>query len=64
MSAPHVAGIIALLFQCNPVLTVEQVKKILIASAQIPVDIQPFDLAWGYGKVDARAAMDLVALLG
>ena len=63
MSAPHVAGTIALLFQRNPALTVEQVKKILIASAQAPIGIQPFDLAWGYGKMDARAAMDLVDLL-
>jgi subtilisin family serine protease len=60
MAAPHVAGITALLLQRNPELTAEQIKKILIASAEPPFSVEPFDRAWGYGKVDARRAMNLV----
>ena len=36
------------------------IKKILIASAEPPFAVEPFDRAWGYGKVDARRAMTLV----
>lgn len=60
MSAPHVAGIAALLLERDPRLTAEQVKKLLIAAASAPIGIDPFDRAWGYGKVDARTAMDLL----
>jgi subtilisin family serine protease len=60
MSAPHVAGIVALMLQKNGSLTAAQARKILIASAEPPAGVTPFDPAWGFGKVDARAALDLV----
>ena len=60
MSAPHVAGIIGLMFQADGRLTAEQIRKILIASAQPPLGVSDFDPAWGYGRVDARAAVDLI----
>jgi subtilisin family serine protease len=60
MSAPHVAGIAALMFQKNPRITAAQLVKILIASAEPPEGVQPFDVAWGFGKVNAQAAVDLV----
>lgn len=60
MAAPHVAGIAALLLQLDGRLTADQVRKILIASANPPAGVQPFDLAWGYGRIDAEAAVDLL----
>jgi subtilisin family serine protease len=60
MAAPHVAGIVALMLQKNPRLTAAQVQSILIAAASPPLGVTPFDLAWGYGRADAKAAIDLV----
>ncbi|MBI5299499.1 MAG: S8 family serine peptidase [Deltaproteobacteria bacterium] len=59
MSSPHVAGIVALMFQRNPCLTSNQVKTILTGNTttdsftgtSLPNNI------WGYGKVNALAAM-------
>lgn len=57
MSAPHVAGVVALLLQRSPELTAPQIRKILMASAR-PVETQPpFDVGWGYGRLDAEAAL-------
>jgi subtilisin family serine protease len=60
MAAPHVAGIIALLFQQRRGLTSEQIRKVLIASASPPPGVAVFDINWGYGRVDAAAALELV----
>jgi subtilisin family serine protease len=60
MAAPHVAGIAALLFQKNPRLTAAQTAKILIASAVPPAGVTPFDVGFGFGKVNAEAAVALV----
>lgn len=69
MSAPHVAGIIALMFQRNKCLTTEQVRDLLTnntvtdsftgTGASIPNN------EWGYGKVDALATLqDVVTFTG
>ena len=60
MASPHVAGIAALLLERNPRLSSEQIRKVLIASANPPAGIVPFDNAWGFGRVDAEAAAALV----
>lgn len=60
MSAPHVAGIVALLLQRRPELTAPQIRKILIASASPPPGVTVFDPAWGFGRVDAQAAVALL----
>jgi serine protease AprX len=60
MSAPHVTGIVALMLEKNPELTAAQIRKILIASASAPPGVTPFDPAWGFGRVDAKAAIDLI----
>ena len=60
MAAPHVAGIVALMLQQDPRLSTEQIRKILIASANPPSGVTPFDTAWGFGRVDAGAALNLV----
>lgn len=59
MSAPHVAGIIALMFQKNPCLTSEEVLSVLQGSAATDsfTGTALPDNTWGYGKVDALEAM-------
>ncbi len=67
MSSPHVAGIVALMFQKNKCLTSNQVKTLLTENAatdsftgtgsSIPNN------EWGYGKADALATMKDVATL-
>jgi subtilisin family serine protease len=57
MSAPHVAGIVALLLQRRPRLTAEQVAAILVATADPLRGVVGFDGAWGFGRVDAAAAV-------
>jgi len=64
MSAPHVAGIAALMLQRNRRLTAAQISRILIASARLPTGLTGFDAAWGHGMVDAEAAVALVTLAG
>ena len=60
MSAPHVAGIVALLLQRRPDLSASQMRGALLASATPPANVQPFDIAWGYGRIDAQRALGVV----
>jgi hypothetical protein len=60
MSAPHVAGIVALLLQRRPDLSASQMRSALIASATPPANVQPFEIAWGYGRIDAHRALGVV----
>lgn len=60
MAAPHVAGIVALMLQKSGALTAPQIRGILVAASDPPIGVTPFDEAWGFGRVDARAAADLV----
>lgn len=61
MSAPHVAGIVALVLEAKPQLTAAQIAKIIIASArpQPPSGSVAFDNAFGFGRVDAVLAISL-----
>lgn len=67
MSAPHVAGVAALILQANPELTPAEVEAVLIASANDmhiegdPELLPGFDLASGHGMVNARQAVLLAA---
>lgn len=57
-SSPFVAGVIALMFQKNPKLDSEQIRKILAQSAT--VDEQTSGVPnhdWGYGKINPTAAL-------
>lgn len=60
MAAPHVAGTIALLLERRGDLTAEQVEQILTRSARTDFfsESAPDD-AWGSGKLDAFAAVEL-----
>ena len=52
MASPHVAGIAAMLFSIDPTLTGEQVKDIIVETAQTRVSGCP------YNMVDASAAIE------
>jgi len=58
MASPHVNGVVALVRQACPQLTVEQVKQIILDSA---VDLGPTgnDNAYGMGMVDAVVAVEM-----
>ena len=61
MSAPHVAGIVALMLEVSPKLTTPQVTGILTAAARPPFgsDSTAIDPAFGFGRVDAVEAVRL-----
>ena len=61
MSSPHVAGIVALLLQAYPSLSYDQVMTYLQSTARSDsfVGSAP-NSNWGYGKVDALAAINAV----
>jgi subtilisin family serine protease len=61
MAAPHIAGVIALMYARNPALTPDEIKTILRNTHRSPPALppnwpSPADL-WGAGKVDAKAAV-------
>ena len=56
MATPFVSGIAALMFTVNPNLTAAQVKKLLCSSA-VDLGAKGWDLDFGYGLVDANAAV-------
>ncbi len=60
-AAPIVTGIIALLLEMDPTLDAGQIKDILHQSARSDSFTGPVpNPQWGYGKVDALAALDLL----
>lgn len=64
MAAPNVTGVVALLYSANPALTPDQIKEILENTANATVTAQKaqpdynFGSEYGYGLVDAKAALD------
>lgn len=62
MSGPHVSGIVALLREADPNLSVDDIKQILMETA-IDYGTAGNDNTYGYGFVDARAAVES-ALVG
>ncbi len=60
MSAPHIAGSAALLFQCCPQLTLGQVRDLLNTNA-LDAGTPGYDNEWGWGKLRVNAAyLDLL----
>lgn len=59
MAGPHVAGVVALMRQANPDLSVDSIKQILINTA---VDLGAFgeDNDYGWGIIDAYEAVSAV----
>lgn len=61
MSAPHITGTIALMFQKNRTRTQAQIRACLQSSARTDSSTGPTpNTAWGAGKLDAAAAVDCV----
>ena len=61
MATPHVTGLIALMLQAKPTLTSAQIKNILQSTSRKDALTGTVPNAqWGYGKVDAVAAMGAV----
>lgn len=60
MASPVVAGVVALMLQKNPQLTVDSVRSILASSAVAPAGETLPNGNWGAGKVDALAAVAAV----
>ena len=58
-AAPHVSGVVALLRQLDPSLTVREIKHALLATAQ-DVDVAGEDNNTGWGLVDATAAVEYI----
>lgn len=60
-SAPLATGLIALMLQMNPKLDALQVKEILQSSARSDEFTgETPNPSWGYGKLDAHAALSAV----
>ena len=61
MAAPHVAGTIALMFSVDPDLTPSDVRSVLTSTATKNGSTGPVpNAAWGWGKLDAAAAVQQV----
>ena len=60
MAAPHVAGTVALLLEEEPSLSSAQIKSLLIASADPVNGSSDFDVAWGFGRLNALQALKLL----
>jgi len=56
MATPHVAGVAALIWSANPELTNQQVREILIGTAD-DLGSTGWDEYYGYGRVDARESV-------
>lgn len=62
MSAPQVAGAVALLFERDPNLTQAQVTDILQAGARYPQGYVPYETQLGPGVLDVEGAMQALAM--
>jgi subtilisin family serine protease len=66
-AAPHVSGVIAMMFERNPTLTYKDVIAIFkttASKAQIPIGLTFPNAIWGYGKLDASAVLAAVPAPG
>ncbi len=61
MATPHAAGTAALLLGKKPALTTAEVRSIMLGSAK-DLGAAGFDTIYGYGRVDALAAWNAIAV--
>jgi subtilisin family serine protease len=61
-SSPHVAGAFAQLLSLNPTLDAIQLRSLVTATARVDANVTPAvpNNDWGYGKLDVKAAADLM----
>lgn len=64
MSSPAATGVVALILQANPALTVDQIRDIIFTTARNDsktgplVERDSMDYGWGWGKIDALRAVN------
>ena len=56
-AAPHVSGVVALMFQKNGNLAYDKIRSTIQSTARKPTGQTLPNNDWGYGKVDARQAV-------
>ena len=65
MSSPAVTGVIALILQANPQLSVDEIREIIKVTARNDDKTGPLlardsaDVRWGWGKIDALKAVNM-----
>ena len=59
MAAPHVTGVVALMFQRDPEMNVSDIRRWIIETARKDVftGMDVWDEKWGYGKLNASGAV-------
>lgn len=60
MASPHVAGLVALLYSKDPAITSAKVRQIL-QTTSLDLGTSGKDVKFGYGRVDAKKALDAVS---
>lgn len=63
MAAPHVSGAVALVLQAQPWLSVEEVRSLLRQTA-VDLGTSGPDTRYGWGRIDVKAAVDLLQTAG
>jgi len=58
-SAPATAAVLALIKAANPNLTIDEIENILKSSADRSKSGEEFSIKYGYGRVDAGAAIEM-----
>ncbi len=56
MATPHAAGVVALLYQAKPELTVDEIENLLVYTAT-DVDVKDYDYNTGWGRINAAKAV-------
>ena len=59
LAAPHVAGVVALILNANPDLTVDEIESVLKETAK-PLGLFHPNNTYGWGRVDALKAVEAV----
>jgi subtilisin family serine protease len=65
MAAPHVTGVVALMFQKDPMATSDVIKSHVQSTARIPDPIPDTPLPnndWGFGQIDAFEAVHAIGI--
>jgi len=70
MACPHAAGVAALIFQVNPNLNPAQVREVMVKTLKFvdangsPMDKQVWNPVYGFGRLNAMAAIQAVSGVG